>query len=395
MMKKDKLLIKMFLGIIFGIFLLLPINFLLVKFGVIEVNKDNWVTYISKDENNVINKIENVIGKVKNGIENRVTNYFPLYNQFNKVYKDFNFYTNKIFYDKIYIGTNSDKEYLFYDKVNKFYYLENKYKAQELDQRVESQIKFFNTFSDLDVSIYIPTRYELTTLSDSGLNKYIDIFKSKIDSNINVEVMDIKSIDEYKDKFYLTDHHWNINGALDGYRSIAKMLEFEDVNDFNFITNKDRKFYGSFSKSALNDDINDYILDIDIKEDYDVTINGKKKDELFKPRKIRLDRNYKYYDYYVQYFNGQYGNIIYDYHNEEKDNLLILSDSYVWQIDYLIAKHYNKTHVINLRYDEYENNNFNLREYVSSNDISKILFLYEGGSILFDQYNYDFVGRVK
>ena len=110
---------------------------------------------------------------------------------------------------------------------------------------------------------------------------------------------------------------------------------------------------------------------------------------------IRLDRSYKYYDYYVQYFNGQYGNIVYDYHNDEKENLLIMSDSYAWSIDYLIASNFNKTHVINLRYDEYKNNSFDLVKYVKDNNISKVLFLYSAEAILFDNYNYDFVGRVK
>ena len=36
--------------------------------------------------------------------------------------------------------------------------------------------------------------------------------------------MKIGSIQEYKDRFYLTDHHWNIVGALDGYNSIMNML---------------------------------------------------------------------------------------------------------------------------------------------------------------------------
>ena len=32
---------------------------------------------------------------------------------------------------------------------------------------------------------------------------------------------------------------------------------------------------------------------------------------------------------------------------------------------------------------------------LAENNIDKVLFLYEGGSILFDQYDYDFEGRVK
>ena len=232
-------------------------------------------------------------------------------------------------------------------------------------------------------------------LKENNLSGYIDEFVNKLDSKINTRVMNVTSIDEYKKYFYKTDHHWTIYGALDGYQDICDMLGIQKLNDLNALEHKEKKYYGSLAKTALNDSINDYISDVDIKLDYDVYVNGKETDKLFKPREIRLDRDYKYYDYYVQYFNGQYGNVVYDYHDDNKENLLIVGDSYSWQIDYLIASSFNKTHVINLRYDEYKNKEFNLSKYVSDNNISKVLFLYDGGSSIFDQYNYDFEGRVK
>ena len=367
MMQKDKKLVIVFLVILFGICLCIPCKFVLVKIGVMSMNMDNFLEYKEKDVNNVVDKINNVIGRIENSVENKVTNYFPFYNVI----------------------------YIFYDKVNDFYYLTNKYTSKELDERLDSQVKFFNELSKkkIDVNIYIPTRYEFTTLKKDNLNNYVGEFVSKLDSNINVRVMDVKSIDEYKEYFYKTDHHWTINGALDGYKDICDMLNIDAINNLNIVKHKERKYYGSLAKTALNDNINDYISDVDIKLDYDVYVNGKSADSLFKPREIRLDRSYKYYDYYVQYFNGQYGNVV--YHNSDKENLLIIGDSYSWQIDYLIASSFNKTHVINLRYDEYKNKKFNLSKYVSDNNISKVLFLYEGGSSMFDQYDYDFEGRVK
>ena len=101
-------------------------------------------------------------------------------------------------------------------------------------------------------------------------------------------------------------------------------------------------------------------------EPVDVLVNGKQASEVFKPRQIRLDRDYLYYDYYVQYFNGQYGEICYDYHQDKEENLLILSDSYAWQIDYLIAASFNKTYVVNLRYDKWKKEDLNLEEYMLS-----------------------------
>lgn len=396
-MKKDKILVVLFLVVIFGVFISLPIKLVLVELGLLETSNDNWVTYQEITENNALDKLENIIGKVKNGVENRVTNYFPFYSNFNKMYQDFNYNSNKLVYNDIPLKTNSDGEYIFLDKNNGFYYLTTKYKKPELDKRMKKQIKFFNELDNegIDINIYIPTRYELTKLKKNNLNSYIDTFKNNLNKDIKVSVMNIDSISKYKEYFYLTDHHWTIKGALDGYYSIAKMLNVPVIENLEVFNNEERKYYGSMAKMILNDSIHDYISDVKIDLNYKVLVNGKSSDNIFKPRKIRLDRDYKFYDYYVQYFNGQYGNVIYDYNQKDKDNLLILSDSYAWQIDYLIASHFNKTHVINLRYDEYQNNTFDIKSYMKENNIDKVLFLYEGGSILFDQYDYDFEGRVK
>lgn len=398
-MKKDKIFIGVFLFIIFGVLAFLPVKHVLIVTGKSSLQMtDNWVYFEAKPENNIIDKLDNKFNQIKTAVENRVTNYFPFYIELNTMYQNFNFKTNKLLFDKyVPLKTNSDEEYVFYNKEDNFYYLENKYTKEELDNRLETQVKFFNSLSNkgIDVNIYIPTRYEITTLKDNNLNSYISLFNNKLNSNINITAMNVTDIETYKKYFYKTDHHWTIYGALDGYKDIMNMLGADTLNVDNIVTLKERKYYGSLAKSIMNDELNDYITDMKIDLDYDVLVNGEKPDELFKPRELKMDRSYKYYDYYVQYFNGQYGNVIYDYHNEEKDNLLIMSDSNAWQIDYLIAASYNKTHVINLRYDEYKNDSFDLRRYMEVNDISKVLFLYDGETILFDQFNYDFIGRVK
>lgn len=395
-MKKDKYLAVAFLVVIFGIFLAIPFNFLLSKLGLVSINYDNFVSYEMKSENNFIDKINNKIGYLENSIQNKFTNYFPFYSDLNEIYQNVNFWGNSLFYKDVPIRTNSDGEYIFYDKNNKFYYLRGKYTYNELDERLDNQIKFFNNLSNkVSLYIYIPTRYEFTKLSNDNLNGYLDKFVNSLNSNISIKVMDVDNLEQYKNYFYKTDHHWNINGALVGYYDILDMFNIIDNNNYNVVVKDNRKFYGSMAKTALNDIVYDYICDIDYHLDYNVVVNGGVPEDIFKPRNIRLDRSYKYYDYYVSYFNGQYGKVVYDYNNSSKENLLIIGDSYTWQIDYLIAQNFNKTHVINLRYDEFKNSNFDMTSYISENNISKVLFLYDGGSTLFDQYDYNFEGRIK
>ena len=397
-MKRDKIFNAVFCGIIGGVCLYIPVHFMLEHVGVVtKTSNDNQVAFEPVAEKNIVDKVSNKVNAVKNRLENEVTNSFPFYNSLNGLYQNANYYMNKLVYKEVPLKTNSDNEYIFYNKENDFYYLENQYSKDELDKRLDMQVKMFNKLANLDIDMYLyfPTRYELTKLKDNNLSSYVDSFKDKLSSKIKVANMDITSLEQYKNYFYKTDHHWNMNGALAGYYDIMNILGKAPVDNLEVVNKMERKFYGSMAKSVLNNKTYDYILDIDKKLDYDVLVNGKQASEVFKPRQIRLDRDYLYYDYYVQYFNGQYGEICYDYHKDKEENLLILSDSYAWQIDYLIASSFNKTYVVNLRYDKWKKEDLNLEEYMKERNIKKVLFLYEGGSMMFDQYNYNLEGRIK
>ena len=397
-MKRDKIFNAIFCGIIGGVCLYIPVHFMLVHIGVVtKTSNDNQVVFEPISEKNIGDKLSNKVNAIKTRLENEITNSFPFYNSLNGLYQNFNYYMNSFFYKEVPLKTNSDNEYIFYNKENDFYYLENQYSKDELDKRLDMQVAMFNKLANLDIDMYLyfPTRYELTKLKDNNLNSYVDIFKDKLSSKIKVANMDITSLEQYKNYFYKTDHHWNMNGALAGYYDIMDILGKVPVDNLEVVNKRERKFYGSMAKSVLNNKTYDYILDVDKKLDYDVLVNGKQASEVFKPRQIRLDRDYLYYDYYVQYFNGQYGEICYDYHKDNEENLLILSDSYAWQIDYLIASSFNKTYVVNLRYDKWKKEDLNLEEYMKKRNIKKVLFLYEGGSMMFDQYNYNLEGRIK
>ena len=397
-MKKDRVFNAVFCGIIGGVCLYIPVHFMLVHIGVVtKTSNDNQMVFEPISEKNIGDKLSNKVNAIKTRLENEITNSFPFYNSLNGLYQNFNYYMNSFFYKEVPLKTNSDNEYIFYNKENDFYYLENQYSKDELDKRLDMQVAMFNKLANLDIDMYLyfPTRYELTKLKDNNLNSYVDIFKDKLSSKIKVANMDITSLEQYKNYFYKTDHHWNMNGALAGYYDIMDILGKVPVDNLEVVNKRERKFYGSMAKSVLNNKTYDYILDVDKKLDYDVLVNGKQASEVFKPRQIRLDRDYLYYDYYVQYFNGQYGEICYDYHKDNEENLLILSDSYAWQIDYLIASSFNKTYVVNLRYDKWKKGDLNLEEYMKERNIKKVLFLYEGGSMMFDQYNYNLEGRIK
>ena len=167
------------------------------------------------------------------------------------------------------------------------------------------------------------------------------------------------------------------------------MFNMEDTNEYN---NKVilENYYGSAAKSLLTDKISDELNAIDFKNNLKVNIE----DKTFKPLEVSKKDN-KYYDYYVAYFNGQYDEVIYENDKVKNKNLLMISDSLSWQIDYLLANNFNKTYVVNLRYGKWLKQDLDLKKYIKENNITHILFLQEAEEEIFDIYNFNTSKKVK
>lgn len=367
------------------------VNFVLIKFNIKELKTtDNWI-YFKYTKTDFLGKIDDRIEGLKTSIQNRVTNYFPFYQELTKEYYNVIYNTNKLFYSDVPLGLNSSKEYVFYNKEKNFYYLINNRSHEDLSNRVSKQVQFFNNLKDsnpnVNINIYIVPRYEQTKFLNDNLANFTDDFKNGLNKDINVAELNISSTDDYIKKFYKTDHHWNMYGAYQGYKDILTMLN-KEYETYDIVKVNKKPYYGSLAKSSLSKLTSDNIYDVNATNNYTVKVNGGEAPDKFKPRSIRYNKNNDFFDYYIHYFDGQYGLVKYTYDNDFDDNLLIFSDSYAWQIDYLIAKKYKNTYVVNLRFDDYKNGTFNYQEFIKKNNIKDVLFLYEGESIIFDQYDY-------
>lgn len=397
-MKESKFVVIAFLSILFGILVLYPVNFILVKTNKVQIINASQKEPNYKDSG-VLAGVSNFIENAKTSIDNKVVNYFPFYSSLNKLDKDVNTTFNKFIYnntlDNNYypMGTNSDGEYIYRD--DEHYILQNNLSTEELDRRIEEQIEFFNNLDVGEVYLLIPYRFEYTGIDNSvylrDMSKYIKKFKNGVNENIHIAEFMVDSKEEYLKYFYKTDHHYNMYGAYESYKLIMDMLG-KSAKDAK-IVEEDIDYYGSMARSSYKDDIKDkfYTLDVDL-GNYDVLVNGKENSK-YKSKKILTNKS-QFYDYYVNYFNGLYGNVFYDFHNNNEGNLLILEDSYGWQIDDLIASHYNKTYIIDVRHDEYENGKFYIKDFIEENDIKDVVLIYEAGTVFFDQYDYGLKDKV-
>lgn len=203
-------------------------------------------------------------------------------------------------------------------------------------------------------------------------------FKDKLKGNYKLASFKFNDFDEYSKYFYKTDHHWNYKGSYKGYTEIMKMMEIKDIKKpVKTITLNNIKFYGSHSQQTRYmksyDIFKAYIFDL---KEHDTYIDGKK--TKYGNADFYISNNNKYNDeiespnMYAEYYGVDYGEIIFDYHNN-KENILILSNSYDNPIDELIASHFNKTYILDFR--KYDTTNFSLIDYMNKNKINKVLVI--------------------
>ena len=386
---------KNFLSITFLFIIFLCFTIIIVKQGLIILKvinfeqSDNW-KIVEKSNDPIYDKIMSL----EVGIENRVNNYFPLYNSINDLYYNTIMNIDSLYLNDIYLKDNRDNERLFYNKKDKFYFVNTKFSKEEINTRVNDYINFYNNirnkYKDVNIAIYLPLRYELTGIENiDKLNNVVDKFENNLDKNIKLDILKTNNISDYLKYFYKTDHHYNSYGAETAYLSILNMFNKEnnlDIKHKNLI----KDYRGSAAKSLLVDDIVDTFSVIDINNNLETNMTSKN----FKSQKIK-DTNNKFYDYYIGYFNGQYDEVIYTNNNSNNnDNLLIISDSFAWQIDYLLANNFKNTYVVNIRFGKWLNNKLNIEDYVKNKNVKYILFLQESKTTLYDGDNVGIKERV-
>lgn len=383
-MKKDKPIIVLFLIIVFGVFAFYPVKYILLKTNKLNlISSDNWKTYEKSG-----NRIKDLVMNLETAIDNRTINYFPFYNDVTSAFYNFNIKMDSLFSDKVYVKANYDGENLFYDKENNFYFLLNNLSSEELNFRIKTQISFYNDISDkypnVNLYVYLPLRYEVTNFSNlHNLNNYVNKFKNELNKNIHVSMLESINIDEYLTYFYKTDHHYNSVGALKAYNDIVKMMNINNTKELS-IVNVQSPYYGSLARTALNKNVSDNLMDFDYQND----VKSNNLDSKFKPRTIVKKAN-PFYDYYISYYNGQYDEVIYSSDVQNNRNLLIISDSLSWQVDYILAENFENTYVINLRYGKWKTDKLYLKEYLAEHNITDILFLQEAEQQMFDLYNHN------
>ncbi len=264
----------------------------------------------------------------------------------------------------------------FYGKNNLVYYyrdlnkikdaLENKINNYNELMAKNNKIKFYFYYIEKDTDINFINNDKV------GIYEYIE---KGIKSN-NIGRFKIDNFKQFKEYFYETDHHWNYKGSYEGYKQVLRLLGLND----NPLVGEEKCLDIYFSGSKASSSIYNHVLlenfcayEFDFDE-MTITINGIKGN--YGCQEEYLNGKHSNNISYGAFYGGDDGEIIFDTGNRNRDNLLIIGESYDNAILKLIASHFNKTISIDLRnYAHYMNKEFNINEYINDYNINKVLFI--------------------
>lgn len=321
-------------------------------------------------------------GEYQTSVEDAAADQMPKYNYFKLAYIKLSNYINiktLCFFklDKLnrYIklsNINLYKNYLLYNPVSK----------ESLEKSAQNDIDEINNLKEnTKANIYLyyienDENYDFSSDYRIDMENYL---KDNLNiDNSSIGIFNLESFENYKKCFYVTDHHWNYEGANKGYVEIASLMNLKKVLEpVETICFDKAKSDGS---KAKNVGAIDMFKDIMCKyrynyPEFEIFVSGEQVSDYGKTTEDLLEKSIISYG---DIYGWDYDEIIFI--NKEIDNnrkLLIYSNSYSNAINKLLASHYEETYVIDGR--KYQEKT--MVEYINENKIDDVLIL--GNNMLF------------
>lgn len=378
----------------------------LFSFGIYTISKEPEVISLTENREMAVFQVPTLQSIVDTTFQTNTDKAFSdqiAFRQFFlKIYQKMNNVLTKIVYlfiedDRMTLYPISD-DGVFKVGSNGEYLVEFPYlQSSEYDAQISGRIQNYNDLQAMypELSMYI---YKVTNARDThwfdeanevvGAGTYYRQWMiDNLDPRIKYNETEYLNWEEYQEKNYKTDHHWNVYGAYQGYSDIITMLgkDYPQIGTPREPTNSfcsTALFYGSLVKRSnfnLDEKITDTICDFDYEmPEYTVTVNKEKVEEYG----ARLAYRQNHYDadkatnHYREFFGKDSAEVIYDFGNNTGVNAVIISDSYTNAIKPVLASHFDKTIFIDLRYylsefDEF----FNLSAYMEKYDIDLVVWV--------------------
>ena len=239
-------------------------------------------------------------------------------------------------------------------------------KAENLNTAIAShpELEFYAYYIEKDTDIDFTTGQKIDA-SESMLSML-----NLPDSHKGI--YEINSFEEFNERFYNTDHHWNYIGSYEAYRDVLSVLGGGEPLEPTGVYHSGIYFSGVKSKQFsrfYSDEMTIYSFDFPPME---IQVDGVESDYGLQDELLRGELGWVSYG---DVYGGDNGEVIFDT-GKDGDNILIFGNSYDNAILKLLASHFSKTYSIDLRnYEHTFGEKFDFDSYVREHDISKVLFI--------------------
>lgn len=322
---------------------------------------DNEFRYLQKFPTFTFENLKS--GKYIEELESYFTDHFPLRENFVSLKTLIYNLSGQTLINNVYIGKNN--------------YLINKFdKPKNKDKIISTINKFKENNKDINIDIMIvPTATSIYSnyLPETAINysekETIEYYYNNLNVNkINLYNTLINNKNKYQ-LYYKTDHHWTSFGSYIAYQEYMKNkgLNYYDINELE-VKLVSQEFLGTlYSKVFTLNQEKDKIYKINTKENnFTVEYLTKTTNTLYEEEYLKKKDKYSYFlntnQPLIKITNNNLDN------NKE---ILIVKDSFANSFIPLLANHYEKIHVIDLRYY-----NLPISNYMNENNLKDILLLY-------------------
>lgn len=325
-------------------------------------------------------------GSFQDKLELALSDQIPLSQMMKKVYNLSNNYINKNIintffkemYHNKYFNLGNDI-YIFGDDENLVYgtrYLI--FEKDAIDLRIKSINKTINKYPNIDFYTYYVEKDTDIDFENNAKDKISQYVVENLKNNKeNNGIFEINSFDEFKEYFYKTDHHWNYKGSYKGYCEIIKMMTQDKPIELPETVCLKQKLSGSKASASGYGKLYKepfFAYNFNLPE-HDTYINGQKTEYGQEKAYINNEIDEKNVSYGL-FYGSDNAEVVFDYHNPSKENILIIGESYDNAIIKLISSHFNKTYSIDLRAYEMDfGHKFEFDKYIAENGITKVLLV--------------------
>lgn len=351
--------------------------------------------YENENDNDVISKYKNLVGKVKVKVENVINNNFPF--RMNVIEQ--NARVLKLLGIKIISGSDDVVDigdgYLTFIDVP----IDVKHSAAALSE-------FENWLAENDIEfLYVqaPSKVAEGITEVSGYQDYsnanVDTMLDALDEDINV--LDLRKciadeFDVYKELFYKTDHHWLPDTGLWATQKISEKLNAEYAYEINTdLYDKDSYKVDTYESWLLGSLGKKVSLGYTGAEDFDVmyplydtnlrvnvpSLNIETEGDFYDTliyKRVLKEKNYYDWDVYWAYGYGDKALIEVDNLNiEDGQRVLMIKDSFADTVYPFLSLGVNEMMVIDTRYFT-----GSLKTYIEQNKPDTVIMLCSPGTIV-------------